>query len=221
MVACCCDFLPYGLRVRWQPGLCLPLSPASGQTLVFGACRTPILRRGELFGLSDCPGSRDPAGLQYVLSNCCSCLVAIPAPFIGRRNSPCCGRRENLAQIGCEAPYRSRAFPAFFLRCRRTVGPSAHAHPPDHRLYSRHERHRAADDAVAKPQDINMIKHVHVKVSPPGEDEKQAEAAKTARLRALRLIKEAADGEPATREIVALPPRIRKRQTNQPTVRAS
>jgi hypothetical protein len=38
-----------------------------------------------------------------------------------------------------------------------------------------------------------MVKHVHVKVLPPDEDERQAEAAKTTRLRALRLAKEAAD----------------------------
>jgi hypothetical protein len=61
-----------------------------------------------------------------------------------------------------------------------------------------------------------MMKYVHVKVRPPGEDEKQAELAKTARLRALRLVKEAADKEAAARAIVAAPPRGRKRQPNQP-----
>ena len=61
-----------------------------------------------------------------------------------------------------------------------------------------------------------MMKYIHVKVSPPDEGEKQAELAKTARLRALRLIKEAADKEAAARETVAAPPRSRKRQPNQP-----
>ena len=66
-----------------------------------------------------------------------------------------------------------------------------------------------------------MIKHVHVKVRLPDEDDKQAVAAKTARLRALRLGKEAADREAATREIVALPTRNRRHQPNQPMSRAS
>jgi hypothetical protein len=61
-----------------------------------------------------------------------------------------------------------------------------------------------------------MMKYIHVKVSPLDDDEKQAELAKTARLRALRLIKEAADKETAARELVAAPPRSRKRQPNQP-----
>jgi hypothetical protein len=38
-----------------------------------------------------------------------------------------------------------------------------------------------------------MEKYVHVKVQPPTEDEQQAQAAKTPRLRALRLAKEATD----------------------------
>lgn len=38
-----------------------------------------------------------------------------------------------------------------------------------------------------------MMKYVHVKVAPVDEDEKQAAAANTARLRQLRLAKEAAD----------------------------
>ena len=41
-----------------------------------------------------------------------------------------------------------------------------------------------------------MANYVHVKVELPNEDEKQAEAANTARLRSLRLAKEAADREP-------------------------
>jgi hypothetical protein len=40
-----------------------------------------------------------------------------------------------------------------------------------------------------------MKKYVHVKVYPADEDEKQAAAANTARLRELRLAKEAADRE--------------------------
>ena len=38
-----------------------------------------------------------------------------------------------------------------------------------------------------------MMKYVHVKVAPVDEDEKQAAAANTARLRQLRLAKEAAE----------------------------
>lgn len=66
-----------------------------------------------------------------------------------------------------------------------------------------------------------MKKYVHVKGKPPGENEKQAELAKTARLRALRLLKEAADKESAAREIVPLPSRTRKRHPNQPVVSIS
>jgi hypothetical protein len=66
-----------------------------------------------------------------------------------------------------------------------------------------------------------MMKHVHVKVRLPGEDEKQAEAEKTARLRALRLTKEAADKEVTAREIVTALPRSRKGQPNQPILRMS
>jgi hypothetical protein len=66
-----------------------------------------------------------------------------------------------------------------------------------------------------------MVKHVHVKVSLPGEDEKQAEAMKTALLRALRLTKEAADREASSRAIAAVPPRSRKHRVNQSILRAS
>lgn len=66
-----------------------------------------------------------------------------------------------------------------------------------------------------------MTKYVHVKVRPPGEEEKQAELAKTARLRALRLIKEAADKEAAAREIVVGALRSRKRQPDQPILLVS
>ena len=56
-----------------------------------------------------------------------------------------------------------------------------------------------------------MEKYVHVKVRPPSEDDKQAEATKTARLRGLRLAKEAADRDAASRAIAAVPQK-RKRQ---------
>ena len=46
-----------------------------------------------------------------------------------------------------------------------------------------------------------MTKHIHVNVGLPNEDEKQAEAAKTVRLRALRLTKEATDQEEASRKV--------------------
>jgi hypothetical protein len=47
-----------------------------------------------------------------------------------------------------------------------------------------------------------MANAIHVKVVPPDEDEKQAEANKTMRLRALRLAKEAVDRDAASRATV-------------------
>jgi hypothetical protein len=47
-----------------------------------------------------------------------------------------------------------------------------------------------------------MGNYVHVTFEMPSEDEKQAEAAKTARLRSLRLAKEAADRAHASRDVV-------------------
>ena len=44
-----------------------------------------------------------------------------------------------------------------------------------------------------------MANAIHVKVRPPDEDERQAEADKTTRLRALRLAKEAAGRDAASR----------------------
>ena len=54
---------------------------------------------------------------------------------------------------------------------------------------------RGADAAAELKDLLEMMKHVHVKPSSVGEDEKQAAAANTARLRGLRLAKEAADRE--------------------------
>ena len=48
-----------------------------------------------------------------------------------------------------------------------------------------------------------MANAIHVKVLPPDEDERQAEADKTMRLRALRLAKEAADRDAASRVTAA------------------
>ena len=64
-----------------------------------------------------------------------------------------------------------------------------------------------------------MEKFVHVKVRPPSEEEKQAAVAKTARLRALRLVKEAADKNAASRKVAAVPQRSRPRQLDHPTSR--
>jgi hypothetical protein len=47
-----------------------------------------------------------------------------------------------------------------------------------------------------------MANAIHVKVVPPDEDEKQAKTDKTARLRALRLAKEAADRDVTSRATV-------------------
>jgi hypothetical protein len=46
---------------------------------------------------------------------------------------------------------------------------------------------------------FKMANAIHVKVVPPDEDGKQVEADKTTRLRALRLAKEAADRDAASR----------------------
>ncbi len=48
-----------------------------------------------------------------------------------------------------------------------------------------------------------MANAIHVKVLPPDEDERRAEADKTTRLRALRLAKEAADRDAASRATAA------------------
>jgi len=62
-----------------------------------------------------------------------------------------------------------------------------------------------------------MSKYIHVKVTPPAEDEKQAEATKTARLRASRLAKEATDRDAANRESATAPPKTGRRdQLNHP-----
>ena len=65
-----------------------------------------------------------------------------------------------------------------------------------------------------------MAKHIHVKATLPGEEEKQLEAAKTARLRAFRLAKEAAARDATNREIATAPPR-RRRQLNHPRSQVS
>jgi hypothetical protein len=66
-----------------------------------------------------------------------------------------------------------------------------------------------------------MANYVHVKVEMPNEDEKQAEAAKTARLRSLRLAKEAADQEQASRDVAPPAPRSRAPRISSPTSQAS
>jgi hypothetical protein len=63
----------------------------------------------------------------------------------------------------------------------------------------------AADEAVAEPRTRSkMANAIHVKVPPPDEDERQAKADKTMRLRALRLAKEAADRADASRVTAAV-----------------
>jgi hypothetical protein len=60
-------------------------------------------------------------------------------------------------------------------------------------------------------------KHVYVEVLSPVEATRQAEAAKTTRLRALRLAKEAADRDAASRAIAASTgPRRRDRTSQTP-----
>jgi biotin synthase-related radical SAM superfamily protein len=66
-----------------------------------------------------------------------------------------------------------------------------------------------------------MTKHIHVNVGLPNDDEKQAEAAKTVRLRALRLAREAADQGEAGREVARTALKSREPRINHPTPRAS
>jgi hypothetical protein len=66
-----------------------------------------------------------------------------------------------------------------------------------------------------------MTKHIHVNVGLPNEDEKQAEAAKTVRLRALRLAKEATDQGEASREVARTALKSRGPRISDPTPRAS
>ncbi len=65
-------------------------------------------------------------------------------------------------------------------------------------------------------------KHMHVKANPPEKDPREAEAAKMARLRGLRLAKEAADREAARLAAAAAPPKTRvRRAAGQPVSRQS
>jgi hypothetical protein len=61
-----------------------------------------------------------------------------------------------------------------------------------------------------------MEKYLHLKVQPPTEAEKQAQAAKTTRLRTLRLAKEAADKDSASRVSAAA---AEHRRDGAPTTR--
>jgi hypothetical protein len=70
-------------------------------------------------------------------------------------------------------------------------------------------------------ESFKMARHVHVKVEIPNEDEKQAEAAKTVRLRALRLAREATDQEEASREVARTALKSRGPRINHPTPQAS
>jgi hypothetical protein len=67
-----------------------------------------------------------------------------------------------------------------------------------------------------------MAKHARLIVPMPAEDTKQTEAAKTERLRALRLAKEATDREAASRKIAAeLLLKSQGRQLSRSTSRVS
>jgi hypothetical protein len=67
-----------------------------------------------------------------------------------------------------------------------------------------------------------MAKFADVKVWQVAEDDKQAEAVKTARLRALRLDREATDRDSASREIAAkLLLKSQGRQPSRPASRPS
>ena len=66
-----------------------------------------------------------------------------------------------------------------------------------------------------------MGKHIHVNAGLPNEDEIQAEAAKTVRLRALRLAKEATDQDEASREVARTALKSRGQRISHPTPQAS
>jgi hypothetical protein len=66
-----------------------------------------------------------------------------------------------------------------------------------------------------------MMKYVHVKVYPADEDEKQAAAANTARLRELRLAKEAADREAKSDPAMSTVKKSRAPRGGKRTLRAS
>jgi hypothetical protein len=68
---------------------------------------------------------------------------------------------------------------------------------------------------------FKMANYIHVKAQPSDADEKQVETEKTARLRAFRLAKEAADRDATGREITTAPQRSRGSQLNHPTSRVS
>jgi hypothetical protein len=76
---------------------------------------------------------------------------------------------------------------------------------------------RLADDALPTEGSCSMEKFVHVKITPLTEEEKRAEVAKTAHLRVLRLVKEAADKVAASRKGAAVPPRGRARRLDHPS----
>jgi hypothetical protein len=83
-----------------------------------------------------------------------------------------------------------------------------------HGAWQRHCRCQAKDS-------FKMANYVHVRVQMPSEDEKQAEADKTARLRSLRLAKEAADQEHTSREVTTPIPISRGPRISHPTRQAS
>jgi hypothetical protein len=66
-----------------------------------------------------------------------------------------------------------------------------------------------------------MANYIHVKAPPPDDEQKEAEAAKTARQRAVRLTKEAADREAGGREITTAPPKDRGHRVNHSKARGS
>jgi hypothetical protein len=66
-----------------------------------------------------------------------------------------------------------------------------------------------------------MEKFLHVKVTSLSEEEKQAVIAKTAQLRVLRLVKEAADKVAAGRKGAVVPPRGRAQRLDRSTSRVS
>lgn len=78
--------------------------------------------------------------------------------------------------------------------------------------------------AATEPKEVlGMVKYLHVKVAPADEGEKQAAAENTARLRALRLAKEAADRETETGSGQAMPTTKKSRapRDGKPPLRAS
>ena len=125
-------------------------------------------------------------------------------------------RRYPACISGRDAPYIGQA-----LLMPGRAGGEGNPQPPHHHFIA--AINATPGDTPSPNRDpFEMTKFIHVKATLPDEDEKQVEAAKTARLRAFRLAKEASDRAAASREVAAAPPKNRRRHPlDHPGSRAS